>query len=715
MADPALVGRGRRRVFIALSFWVFACANPRGFAPDGLQDLPLLWHAPDAPSDGTVLRIEPRHAALRIGDSARFRLEGRGAADAHCIASGRTLRGPEFRIEAPAVPGVVDVVCQSQGAVAYAQLTATDAARVPLRDPYAGGVVLFKTRRNPRGVVGPVGTRATGLSALDRLLEHLRAYALPAFPLDRSRTHDRVGLDHWLVIEIPEDANFFQAVALLREHPEIYPESYLFEDAGFFRVGIADWAVLLEPAHDAGASVPLLQPEPASRPARPAVKQLPWQLERLGVAEAWEQATGEGVSIAVVDTGVDVNHLAVSSSLRFKEHEGAMRDLDGNGIPGDAIGANFAHLAIVESAYAEAAPRLALGLTEDVSDWDGATSGRGTSPRGHGTAIAALAAGSGASGQRPGVAPGATIIPVDIQENLQPSGRPLLEDPRMRASATTSLRAPVWSRALGVAYAAAEGARVLTCAWPPQSAHWILHDALQFAEDNCALPVCAVAAPAAAEPGYPARWRRTWLNQRGLGTGSVLDLWEWREIEDFFQRPLAATLLVGALGRDGRPLAESAVTAPDLRAVTGRGRRGVQAAVANPANDREFVLDAGLAPRAGPAAASALVAGIAALLVEVRPDLDPRELRDALLGGTLSGPSEPSQAVLAPRALAAARGLQGGYCDRLGERLRRTRSAEHRPWWQRVRVRTSIDSPIEVPGSDPWGSSAPPASQGRLR
>lgn len=714
MADPARVGRGRRRVCIALSLCAFACANPAGFAPQAHQDLPRLWRAPDPPSDGALLRIEPRHAALRIGDSTTLGLEGRDAADARCSASGRTLRGPEFRIEAPVAPGVVDVVCRSGEAVAYAQVTVTDAAQVPLRDPYAGGVVLFKTRRNPRGVLGPVGTRATGLPALDGLLEHFGAYALPAFPFDRSRTRDRVGLDHWLVIDIPEDVNFFQAVARLRAHPEIYPASYLFEDAGFFRVGTADWAVPLEAVRDVGWAVPPVQPEPASHEQRPAVEQISWELQRLGVAEAWEQATGRGVLIAVVDTGVDVNHLAVSSSLRFKQGEGADRDLDGNGIPGDAIGANFAHLAIIESAHPGAAPRLALGLIEDVSDWDGAASGPGSRPRGHGTAIAALAAGSGASGQRPGVAPGATIMPVDVQENLEPSGSPLPEDPRMRTTAT-SLRAPVWSRAVGVAYAAAEGARLLTCAWPPQSAHWILHDVLQYAEDNCALPVCAVEAPADAEPGYPARWRRDWLNSQDLGTGAVLDVWESREIEDFFQRPLAATLLVGALGRNGRPLAESAGTAPDLRVVTGRSRRGVEAAVANPGNDREFALDATVALRGGPAVASALVAGTAALLVEVRPDLDPRALRDALLAGTRSGPPGRLNPALAPRALAAARALPRGYCDRLGERLRRDYSVEHRPWWQRVRVRTSIDSPIEVPGSDPWGSSAPPASEDGVR
>jgi hypothetical protein len=110
-------------------------------------------------------------------------------------------------------------------------VTYTDARELPVRNPYVGGVVLFKTRQTPTGLAGPVGTAELGLGSLDRLLQRLGAYALPAFPFDRSGTLDRVGLARWIVVDLPERTNFYQAVALLRADPEILAESYVPEDA----------------------------------------------------------------------------------------------------------------------------------------------------------------------------------------------------------------------------------------------------------------------------------------------------------------------------------------------------------------------------------------------------------------------------------------------------------------------------------------------------
>ena len=261
--------------------------------------------------------------------------------------------------------------------------------------------------------------------------------------------------------------------------------------------------------------------------------QLSWDLIGVGAPQAWKHGRARGVGIAVIDTGVDVNHVAISPNLRMKENERPGDDGDGNGVPGDWAGLGFAHFAIVRG---EGAPHLVFGRPSDVADWDGADTRYGVT--GHGTAIAAAAAGAGGPGGRFGVAPDAWILPVDVQENLRVTASRLGgDDPRSRVAPVAPdgrtldppLRASVWARAAGVAYAVSEGARVLTCAWPATKPHWILHDALLYAEDNCVTAVCAtkeeLAAADAPMQGYPERWRSQWLRSLRLGNGDLYDVW----------------------------------------------------------------------------------------------------------------------------------------------------------------------------------------------
>jgi type VII secretion-associated serine protease mycosin len=92
-----------------------------------------------------------------------------------------------------------------------------------------------------------------------------------------------------------------------------------------------------------------------------------WQLTSLRAASAWQESTGAGVTVAVLDSGVDANHV----------------DLKGQVLPG----ADFV---------------------------DGTTDGR-KDPVGHGTTVAALIAGrSDDSSGVEGVAPGAKILPVRV-------------------------------------------------------------------------------------------------------------------------------------------------------------------------------------------------------------------------------------------------------------------------------------------------------------
>lgn len=92
-----------------------------------------------------------------------------------------------------------------------------------------------------------------------------------------------------------------------------------------------------------------------------------WQLKTLGVAGAWRYSTGEGVTVAVVDSGVDADH----------------EDLTGQVVPG-------------------------LDLVSDSGD------GR-TDPVGHGTTVAALIAGRADDDAGVvGIAPKAKILPIRV-------------------------------------------------------------------------------------------------------------------------------------------------------------------------------------------------------------------------------------------------------------------------------------------------------------
>ena len=457
------------RIFLCgayLFLLVAGCLTPATGPDPG----PRVWQPPPAPETPDELRIEPARIALSLGDSTALRIRGVLANDASCTWNGGASDGPHIRLLARE-PGPLEVLCTAEGREARAQVTVTRARELPQLDPYSGGVVLFKLRRTPRDDQSPVGRQSLAMDSLDVLLRRYGAYAFPAFPFDLSRTRDRVGLSRWIIVDIPETVNFYQAVEEFRADSYIYPESYLPEDARFIRVPSGgDWPTsFVEPKSPEQAFQSRIQP--AAFEAGSAPGAVSWDLEQIGAPTAWRKGQGSGVGIAIVDTGVDLNHLAISPNVPVKSDEYAGFDGDGNGIPGDGAGVNLAHLAIVHDGEV---PRLALGMVWNVADWGGLESRLVNRSFGHGTAIAAAAAGAGGAGHRLGVAPRAWILPIDIQENLRSSESRIIEDdPRMRflpaaADLPEPLRSLVWSRAAGVVYAVREKVRVLTCAASPR-------------------------------------------------------------------------------------------------------------------------------------------------------------------------------------------------------------------------------------------------------
>src|SRR5918997_1203607 len=102
-------------------------------------------------------------------------------------------------------------------------------------------------------------------------------------------------------------------------------------------------------------------------PARAdSVRNEQWQLGALNAVTAWQHSTGRGVTVAILDSGVDASH----------------PDLAGQVLPG-------------------------------IDLVDGSTDGR-VDPVGHGTTVAALIAGKQDTDGVVGIAPDAKILPVRV-------------------------------------------------------------------------------------------------------------------------------------------------------------------------------------------------------------------------------------------------------------------------------------------------------------
>ncbi|THV27666.1 S8 family serine peptidase [Glycomyces paridis] len=115
---------------------------------------------------------------------------------------------------------------------------------------------------------------------------------------------------------------------------------------------------------------------------------VPWHLAAIDAPASWAESTGEGVVVAVVDSGVDADHPDLAGAVLPGR---SYVDLD----PGDE-------------------PRL-LALGSEPGPVYERAFGQ-ADPVGHGTAVAGLIA-AGADSGHPGVAPDAEILPVRVLDD----------------------------------------------------------------------------------------------------------------------------------------------------------------------------------------------------------------------------------------------------------------------------------------------------------
>jgi subtilisin family serine protease len=114
-----------------------------------------------------------------------------------------------------------------------------------------------------------------------------------------------------------------------------------------------------------------------------------WGIDRIGAADAWKYATGEGIVVAVLDSGIDYDHADLDANIWVNDGEiaGDGIDNDGNGFIDDVNGWNFS----------------SSGLANNINDVNS-----------HGTHVAGIIAAESNGEGTVGVAPDAEIMGVKV-------------------------------------------------------------------------------------------------------------------------------------------------------------------------------------------------------------------------------------------------------------------------------------------------------------
>jgi subtilisin family serine protease len=290
--------------------------------------------------------------------------------------------------------------------------------------------------------------------------------------------------------------------------------------------------------HAAGPADPLMGEQWAFSPA--AILDLPG---------AWAISHGRGVVVAIVDSGVRVDHpdLAPNVWTNFAEVPGNHVDDDGNGYVDDVHGIDL----------------TTAGSTNDVSDSNG-----------HGTHVAGIVAAAANRKGVVGVAPDARIMVVKTQ----------------RADGTGSMQAV----ADGIAYAVAEGAKVVNVSLSSRGSYEPVRQAIEAAGRAGVLVVAAAGNEASDDdrtPVYPAGYAEPNLVAVAATTPS-----------------------------EGRNLA----------GFSNYGRTTVQLAAPGDAV-LSTVRDGGYGLKSGTSMAAPVVAGVAALVAAANPGISAEALRAQLL------------------------------------------------------------------------------------
>ncbi|MBD1810182.1 S8 family serine peptidase [Microcoleus vaginatus DQ-U2] len=209
-------------------------------------------------------------------------------------------------------------------------------------------------------------------------------------------------------------------------------------------------------------------------PDVPNLSQNNWGVDAINAPDVWEQnITGNGIVVAVIDTGVDYNHPDLDSNIWQNADEIAE-----NGIDDDRN-----------------------GFIDDIRGWDFVYNDNypiDLDIYGHGTHIAGLIAAERNDFGITGVAYNAKIMPVRVIDSF-------------RDAYTDNVAA-------GIRYAADNGANVINLSlgnefYPSQDEN----DAIEYANNKGSVVVIAAGNSGFSQPDYPARSADRW----GIAVGSI--------------------------------------------------------------------------------------------------------------------------------------------------------------------------------------------------
>lgn len=204
-----------------------------------------------------------------------------------------------------------------------------------------------------------------------------------------------------------------------------------------------------------------------------------WWLDRLGAQELWAQGiTGRGITVAVIDTGIDWNHFDLDGNIWSNSDE-----IAGNGIDDDGN-----------------------GYIDDVRGWDFVDSDNDPSDaNGHGTHVAGLLAAENNGLGMTGAAPEARLMPIRV---LDAQGRGSLSDV-----------------VRGIHYAIDNGASVINLSLGASFGTTELFQAVRRACESNVMVVMAAGNESADQPLYPAAYAMSFGLAVGANTSTGALAW----------------------------------------------------------------------------------------------------------------------------------------------------------------------------------------------